>query len=295
MEVVFDRVIGLRRGDDVVVRGMSVGRVRALALTPGGVRVVCDLTSRVHLRQNYRIWIVSASMVGGRYLELDEGSPDAPPVPPRTVLRGEKPYDLFDEATTAVRDIRRALQEGGVLTNLQAAAGSLRAVADGIRRGEGTVGRLLADESVYADLKSVVQDVRSAANDVKAIAERLGKGEGTVGRLLADDTVFTQLKEAVASLKQVGERLSSGEGTVGKLLAGDDTLYQDARQAVASLKEIVARVERGEGVLGKLARDPALYEDIRSTVNEARAAIDDYRETSPVVTFISLLFGATGF
>jgi hypothetical protein len=61
---------------------------------------------------------------------------------------------------------------------------------------------------------------------------------------------------------------------------------------VASLKGVAGRIERGEGSIGKIATDPALYDDLKAGIGELRAAIDDYRETSPVVSFSSLLFGA---
>jgi len=41
-----------------------------------------------------------------------------------------------------------------------------------------------------------------------------------------------------------------------------------------------------------LIEDDGLYEDAEKLVGEVRAAVDDIRETSPVVTFTSILFGA---
>ena len=45
-------------------------------------------------------------------------------------------------------------------------------------------------------------------------------------------------------------------------------------------------------MLGRLVNDDGLYEQIEGIVEEARAALDDVRETSPVVTFTSIFFGA---
>jgi DNA replication initiation complex subunit (GINS family) len=97
----------------------------------------------------------------------------------------------------------------------------------------------------------------------------------------------------VASLKEVSGRLEQGKSTLGKLLAEDDTMYRDLKSIVVSLKEVSGRLEQGKGLMGKLvADDDTLYNDLKETVEEVRATIDDLRETTPVVSFTSILFGA---
>ena len=95
-----------------------------------------------------------------------------------------------------------------------------------------------------------------------------------------------------ANLKDISDRLNKGEGTLGKLLAKDDQLYKDISTTASSLKDITGKIERGEGLLGKLINDETLYNDVKSAVNEFRTTVDDYRETSPVVSFTTLLMGA---
>jgi len=75
-------------------------------------------------------------------------------------------------------------------------------------------------------------------------------------------------------------------------LAKDDQLYRDVSATATSLKNITGKIERGEGTIGKLTQDDGLYQDVKKTLNEARAAIDDFRETAPLATFSSLFLGA---
>ena len=86
--------------------------------------------------------------------------------------------------------------------------------------------------------------------------------------------------------------LQRGEGMLGHLMKDDDQLYTDLSEAVASLKNVAATLEKGEGSLGKLISDDGVYSEIEGMMKEARAALDDMRETSPVVTFTSVFFGA---
>lgn len=325
--VTFTAIGNLRDGDNVVVRGVPVGKVRRLELVPGGVRVVSGLEKAVRLHEGYRIQIISTSVLGGRYMLVDEGPLDAPHVRSGAPLVGTEPVDLMQEASVVIRDIRSALDEGKVLENIREAVAELRAASEKLNSGEGILARLLNDGKLAADATAAVEDLKAAASSLKGIAagleggegtlgrllhdekmasdigavaenartlsDRLAKGEGTLGRLLSsDDTLYTDLAAAVASLKDVSGRLERGEGTLGKLLSEDDALYRELTGTVSSLRVVAARLETGEGSLGKILADESLYTEVKSAVEEIRAAIDDYRETSPVVSFSQVLFGA---
>ena len=41
-----------------------------------------------------------------------------------------------------------------------------------------------------------------------------------------------------------------------------------------------------------MMQDDTMYNEVNDLVGEARAAIDDFRETAPIVTFTSIFFGA---
>jgi len=289
MKVAFSNVMGLRDGDNVVVRGMPVGKVKSLTLTDKGVEVLATLEQELHVRQGYRITIVSTSVLGGRYLQVDEG-PEGNTILPKddnTCYSGDRPIDLMEEAAEVISEIKKGLVTGGVISNVQNIAAQLSEVSTRLNSGKGTLGRLLSsDDTLYNDLSNTVASLKN-------VAQRIDKGEGTMGKLLSsDDTLYKDLSGAVASLKNVAQRIDKGEGTMGKLLSSDDKLYQDLSSAVASLKNITAQVEKGEGTVGKLIKDDTLYEEVRKTVGEVRSTIDDYRETAPIVTFTSIFFGA---
>jgi hypothetical protein len=69
-------------------------------------------------------------------------------------------------------------------------------------------------------------------------------------------------------------------------------VYRDLKDASGALKRFADQFEHSEGMLGKLVRDDTLYRELEQAIRELRAWIDDSRETSPVVSFTSILFGA---
>jgi phospholipid/cholesterol/gamma-HCH transport system substrate-binding protein len=290
-DVTFSNVMGLRRGDNVVIRGMIVGKIKELELADSGVRVVCTLDLPVALKKDYRVSITPTSILGGRMLEINAGS-SAELLPKDREVRGTDPYDLLAEATEAIHEIRSALSDGKILENLEATMAEVRQISEKLNRGEGTLGKLFADDTVYRDLQSILQDGRDAVAQLKDITAKVGRGEGTLGKLLTDEGLYTNLQAVAVNIREISQRLADGQGTLGKLLSTDDTVYKDLAATVASLKDITTRIERGEGSLGKIVRDDALYTEIKQTVEEARAAVDDFRETAPITTFTSIFFGA---
>jgi phospholipid/cholesterol/gamma-HCH transport system substrate-binding protein len=292
LEVEFVDVMGLRKDDNVVLRGMTVGKIKSLNLTDGKVRVLATLDSPVKLRVDYKITIISTSILGGRYLEVKEGGDDSPLLPSDVMPQGVPPFDLMMEAAETIHDIRKSLNEGGVLTNIEMTVAALREVSAKISRGEGTIGKLVNDDGIYNDFQAIGKDVRSITAKLQEITDKVSKGEGTLGKLIASDSVYTNVEAVSANLRDITDRLNQGEGTLGKLMSKDDKVYQDVADTAASLKNLTAKIERGEGLLGKMATDEALYADVKDAIGEVRAAVEDFRETSPVISFTLLLFGA---
>ena len=284
IEIVFDSVNGLRTGDEVKARGVTIGKVKELVLKPGGVHVRVRLDVPLTLREGYRIEVKSGSVLGGRFLSVDEGGPEAPEISLAGLLTGSPSAELLDTATKTVQDIQHALNDG-VLEDLKASMAQIRKITESLGEGEGTLSRLLKDDALYGDIQEIVGNVRS-------ISDAIAKGEGTIGKLVVDDTVYRDLKDVAANLQKITDGLAKGEGTLGRLLGEDDQVYKDLAATIASIRGISESLARGEGSMGKLLSDEALYLEFQALLREGRAAVDDYREASPITTFTSIFFGA---
>jgi phospholipid/cholesterol/gamma-HCH transport system substrate-binding protein len=256
--VLFSEVSGLREGDPVFLRGMKVGVVKETALDNSHVVVRADLDVPVKFREGYKVEVVASSMLGGKQLKIEEGSLSAPLLPEDALITGTEPTDILEE--------------------LGAAVAGLRQMTDQVSEGKGTIGKLIQDDELY--------------NNLRDVSAKLAHGEGTIGKLLNEETIYNDLKATMSNLQEVSGRLANGEGTLGKLLAKDDQLYQDISATMTNLRTITDKVGSGEGTLGKLVNDDQIYVEAQKLLKELRAAIDDMRETSPVTTFSTVLFGA---
>ncbi|MDA3873830.1 MAG: hypothetical protein PF795_07705, partial [Kiritimatiellae bacterium] len=186
------------------------------------------------------------------------------------------------------------------LENIKTLTENLAAISEKINSGEGTIGRLIQDETLYDDAQVLVTDLGKAAKDfqdvardVKTVTGRIADGKGNIGKLLSEDEqLYDDLSESMASIKQITTSLAEGKGMLGKLLSEDEAIYEDMADTMASLKKFAGNLAEQEGTLARLINDEALYIKVVSLVDEARATIDDFRETSPITTFSSIFFGA---
>lgn len=261
INVTFPDVMGLRVGDNVVVRGMPIGKVTGLKLSNGsdmvdgvtcsGVCATLSLDQPIVMHEGYSIRIVTTSILGGRQLQIDTGSGDGPVVE-EVLYVGQRPYDLMEDAAKIVNAARVEIIEG-----------------------------------------KVFEKISNVADQIDQIVTRVNAGQGLLGKVLSEDeTIYADLQASVASLREMMTRLQRGEGAVGKLLSGDTAVYDDLAATVKSARNIAERLNRGEGTLGRFLADDTVYNEIESTVGEVRAAVDDFRETAPVTTFSSIFFGA---
>ena len=309
--VSFTDVGGLKDHDSVMYRGTKVGAVQRIDLTPSNLVVVVEVDNDVVLRETYRIAVCNLSMLGGNYLLLEEGNGASLPLE-TTLFEGEKPTDWMRDVSRIAKNINEFTSGGelkSIVTNIEAASEKIRIVAERVERGEGMIGKLLSpDETVYNDLKETVSDV----NDIVA---RVKNGEGTLGKLFsADSKAYDDLAATLENANAISASLREGKGLAGRLLKDDDPIYANLDAALASFRKAcdsmdakatldsanrlldnlnvtAERLKNGEGTVGRLLADDELYREVQGFAKDVRQVLDNFRDTTPISTFGSLIMG----
>jgi phospholipid/cholesterol/gamma-HCH transport system substrate-binding protein len=174
----FARVGGLMVGDKVRVQGMDAGTVAAIEPpgAPGGpvsvvLRIDADL--RPLVRSDAVAAISTQGVVGAKVVEITPGRPDAPPLPDGGTIGAEAPTelaDLLDDARAALARVE------SVAAAAESGLAEVNAIAASIRRGEGTLGRLVRDDEAYNRLLSLAERGERA---VVGLDENLSALKGT--------------------------------------------------------------------------------------------------------------------
>jgi phospholipid/cholesterol/gamma-HCH transport system substrate-binding protein len=150
----FETIAGLEVGQRVRFQGIDAGMVDRV-IPPGEpgrpVELVLRIDERLRrlIRTDTVARIVSEGLVGAKAVELTPGKPDAPRVADLDRIGSERPVemtDLLKKATASLAKldaVTRAAEQG---------LGEFNAIAGSIRRGEGSLGKLVRDESIYQHL-----------------------------------------------------------------------------------------------------------------------------------------------
>jgi phospholipid/cholesterol/gamma-HCH transport system substrate-binding protein len=140
---------------------------------------------------------------------------------------GQSLQTLLDEANATVADMRAGRGLAGALLidealskNAKEGMEDLRKIIGDLNSGQGSLGKLLKEDSIAVDLQTVM--------------DRLARGEGTVGRLLAEDEVYENVRVVSSDLRDIVAQVRDGRGTIGKLIM-EEGMYTELLKAVGLL------------------------------------------------------------
>jgi phospholipid/cholesterol/gamma-HCH transport system substrate-binding protein len=153
----FESISGLAVGHPVRLQGIDAGVVERVIppMQPGDtVELILRLDEKLHplVRTDAIARIVSEGLVGTKAVELTPGKPDAPQVADFDPIHSEQPVALADILKRASSSLDRL---DAVSRSAEQGLGEITAITSSIRRGDGTLGKLVHDETIYDNLVSV--------------------------------------------------------------------------------------------------------------------------------------------
>jgi len=193
----FNFAAGLGSSAPVRLAGVGVGRV-------DGIRVVYDekdkkthaeirawIQEGTRIENDAKVTINTLGLLGEKYLEILPGTPGGPVLKPGDAIAGEDPA-MMEQVTE----------------NLVGITESIKVVVDRLKKGEGTIGKLLVDDRVFNNLDTLLgrlsgfsQNFDTFAENLKAFSDKLNSNKGTVQRLLTEDAIYKDLQAFVADLR----------------------------------------------------------------------------------------------
>jgi phospholipid/cholesterol/gamma-HCH transport system substrate-binding protein len=258
---------GLRTGGPVTVAGQLSGSIKEITFLPvdadttRNLKLVLEVNRELseQVRKDSRAKIKAVGLLGDKAFDISPGTPR---------------YAVLQEGDTLLivpsTDYDAVVQQASVAINQAVElANELKKVTASITRGEGTIGQLVTNRTLYDQLNSTLART-------SAIMARLESSRGTIGRLLDDPALYYSLNRTIASADTVIRQISSGTGSVGKLLR-DDTLYVHLVSIVAKADSLVGVMSSGSGTVQKLFTDQQLYDELVKTVTEMNKVLVDVR------------------
>jgi phospholipid/cholesterol/gamma-HCH transport system substrate-binding protein len=215
---------GIEKNAQVRLSGIKIGKVVDIRVAPERgekVELMLSIFSDTMLKQDTKAAIKSLGLVGGKYVELTGGSPEAKPLEPGAVITGDESLKMED-LTKAALDVVSKLKN--IATN---------------------VDRLLGDPALTKSIKTTVQNLQQVSSNISEVT--------------ADVKVMTASKDEVAqTLKNLPELLKKVDASVATLkeitdktdkLMGEnrekvDATLENVKEITANIKEMTDDVKK---------------------------------------------------
>lgn len=273
VNALFNTAQELKVGDRVKMAGVEVGRVENIALADGRVRVTMKLNADHQVNTECVASIKFTGLMGQNFVSLNFGKPGAKLAEDGTVLASTEQADFaalmskLDNVATGVENLTKSFAgdefqnlassvTGFFKDNRESLRASLQNVSNitaKVASGEGTVGKLIMDDALYASALTTVsnlnqsvgqasEEIRLTVADARKIVDEINAGKGTIGRLVKDDSLFVETTNSMTNLKEILQKINRGDGSIGKLV-NDDSLIKNAKLTLQKLDKATEGLE----------------------------------------------------
>jgi phospholipid/cholesterol/gamma-HCH transport system substrate-binding protein len=251
----FKTITGLQPGAIVRVSGAPAGSVTDIeppADPSRKFRARLEITEDLHqlVRTDSVAAIQTEGLIGGSFLAIGAGTAAAEQAADGSTIPSREPFllaDLFQQMSDTIGKVNATVDDlgegigttlasiattvdnanvlidevSGDVTALTSATARLTSdtaqIAEHIRRGEGTVGKLLMDDELYQRITSIASSAEVIAADTR---------------------------EAVQHVRQAVEQIQSKEGLAGGVTADLRQTLNEARTAMVGLSENMEALKR---------------------------------------------------
>jgi phospholipid/cholesterol/gamma-HCH transport system substrate-binding protein len=259
---------GLTKGSSVTIDGQVVGDIKSIEFLPvsndttRNLKITMELDQRLQaqIRGDSRASVQTQGLLGDKALNISSGTAKYNALRPGDVIPLSQSLDY--DAVIA--------QAGTAVSEFVGLTRDLRAISGDIVRGDGTMGQLVTNRSLYDQLTATLKQTNG-------LMTRLQNPNGTVGKLIDDPKLYENLVTAVASLDSLTVRLNSDKSSVGKLLR-DDSLYGHIVGMTVGADSLVHNLATGKGSAGKILRDDQLYDQLLKAVTDLNVILDNIRQ-----------------
>jgi len=216
VQVLFSFSDGIEKNAPVRYAGMKIGKVQEVRVAPeykDEIELTLSIYQDMVIKKDTKAAIKSLGLVGGKYVELSGGMPQAPVLGPGEVLRGEESLKLEDLT-------KMALDVVGKFKNIAA-----------------NLDRVLGDPAMAKSLKATVQDLQIAVANIKVMTSSKDEVAQSLKNL---PELVKKMDDSLNNLKAITEK---SDKLVGENRKNVDIMVESFRDMGKNLKDASAEIK----------------------------------------------------
>ncbi len=288
----FKNVQELKTGDYVKMAGVQIGLIEHIADPSNGVvDVTMNLRKGIDIRRDSKATIKFIGFMAQYFVSIEPGT---------SAIRAENGENLdtieqpdlsglmtkLDNVASGIENLTRSFSGEKIdnllgpitdliknnQTNLSATFANIKTVSQRIADGQGTVGKLINEDTLYVSALNTVSNLQNSATNIRELAG--------------------QAREFITNVNHTVTSINAGQGTIGRLVK-DDTLYLEATGSMTNLHQILLKINHGQGTVGQLINDDSTLKNLKVSMQKIDKATESLEDTGPLSvlgTMVSSLF-----
>lgn len=274
LSAVFPDVNGLQSGNNVWLNGVKVGTVKSIKFNAGGQVVVSmnvDEKMQPYIARDSKAKVGTDGLIGNRIIVLYGGTAAAARAKDGDVLGVEKALGMDEMLATLQTNNKNLLD----ITN------DFKTVSGRLAAGEGSIGKLLKDESLSNSLADAMERLRRAAGNATVMTSNLSEYTAGLQRkgslandLVTDTVVFSRLRASMAQI---------------------ESLSRTANEVVHNLETASGTINSGiqdpKSPVGTLLHDEETAENLKATIRNLNTSTQKLDENMEALQHNFLLRG----
>ena len=238
---------GLFTGSEVTYRGVKVGKVSAMDVTPEGLRVKMALKDGTKIPLDSKIYVHNLSAVGEQYLDFEPPDNDPPYAKNGDVINGDmSSLPTSEEVLLTQMDSLVSSVDGAELSTVVAEAGTMfRGTANPLQRMVDSGTQFVDEAAANTDStitlldtgKTVLQTQADHEQDIRTFANDLADLTGTLRT--SDKDIRTILQGGPPAVREVNSLLKGLEPTMPVFLSNLVTTNQVLTANIPALEQML--------------------------------------------------------
>lgn len=274
VKAIFHDIGGLSKGDNVWYSGVKVGTIKSITfINHSEIEVLMNIetASREFIHKDVKAKLSSDGLVGNKIIALTGGTATVPAIEDGDIITVE--------TAISTEEIMNTLQVNN--KSLVEITGNLKAITGKIMKGEGSIGKLINDETIYNDLQGTMATLRKTAANTQMLTEGLAdystklNSKGTLANDLVSDTVvFHKLRATISQMETIAQ--------------GVDSVVLNLRDATTGVKENLRSENSAAGVL---LNDEKTAQALKQTISNLQSSTEKLDENMEALQSNFLLRG----
>lgn len=243
---------GLFEGSEVTIRGVKVGEVKNMDVTPHGLRLDLAMKDGTRLPMSSRVYVHNLSAVGEQYLDFEPRSRQGPYAGPGDTIHGDSDsLPISEEQLLTQLNALVSSVNGADLSTVVTELGTMfRGTANPLERMVDSGNRLVDEASAHTEDtlalldtgKTVLQTQADHEQDIRTFARDMADLTGSLRA--SDRDVRTLLQGGPATMRELNSLLKGLEPTLPVFLANLVTVNQVLTSNLPGLEQTLVTFPR---------------------------------------------------